>query len=70
MLDAGRYTNQKQCVNKKQLLATFKLKNPEVDSLASSGDQAKYMKYVSFPLPLLEAALSIFNFTSFVKKRF
>jgi len=28
------------------------------------------MKYVTFPWPLLDAALSLFNVTCFVKKRF
>jgi hypothetical protein len=35
--------------------------NFEIDSAASGGGQAKYMKYVSFPWSQLEAALSILN---------
>jgi hypothetical protein len=37
-------------------------------SPASSGGQEKYMKYVSFPWLPLEAALSLFNVTIFVKE--
>jgi len=35
--------------------------NVEINCAASGGGQAKYMKYVSFPWPQLEAALSILN---------
>ena len=49
-------------VNKKQ--------NVEIDSPVSSGCQGKYMKYVSFPWPPLETALSIFTLTLFLNKHF
>jgi hypothetical protein len=52
----------KQHVNKEQ--------NVEINNSASSLGQEKYMKYVSFPWPPLEAALSIFNITFFAKKNF
>ena len=55
-------TKYKQSVNKKQ--------NVETDSAVSSGGQGKYMKYVSFPLPPLEAALSVFNVGNFFFKQF
>jgi hypothetical protein len=42
-------------------------KNVETDSLASTGGQGKYMKYVSFPWPPPEAAMSIFNVSYFDK---
>jgi len=38
--------------------------------LSKSKDQWKYMKYVSFPWPLLEAALSVFVLSVFIKNRF
>jgi hypothetical protein len=44
--------------------------NVETYSLASSGGQEKYVKYVSFPWSPLEAVLSIFNFNFFVKNYF
>ena len=53
-----RPRNHKQHVNKKN--------NFELDSAASSGGQGKYMKYVSCPWRLLEAALSIFNVSLFL----
>jgi hypothetical protein len=57
-----RSTDHKQRANKKQ--------NVEIDSAASSGGQGNYMKYVSFPWFLLEAALSILNFSRHVKNNF
>jgi len=36
-------------------------RNVGINSAASGGGQAKYMKYVSFPWPQLEAALSVFK---------
>jgi hypothetical protein len=42
-----------------------KKQNVEIDSAASSGGKGKYMKYVSFPWPPLEAALSILNVSLF-----
>jgi hypothetical protein len=55
-----RSTVHKQRVNKKQ--------NVDIDSAALSGDHGKHMTYISFPWPPLEAALSIFNFSLFLKK--
>jgi hypothetical protein len=51
--------DRKQRVNKKQ--------NTETDSSASSGDQGKYMKYVSFSWPPFAAALTILKFSFFSK---
>jgi hypothetical protein len=48
-----RSAKPKQHVSKKQTV--------EIDKAVSSGSQGKYMKCVSFPLPPLEAALSVFN---------
>ena len=45
-------------------------KNIEIDSAASGGDQAKYMKYVSFPWPQFGAALSIINIRFVLKTIF
>jgi len=42
----------------------------KIDSAASGGGQANYMKYVSFPWPQLEAALSIFNIRFVLKATF
>jgi hypothetical protein len=39
----------------------IKKKKNEIDSPASGGGQGKYVKYVSFPWPPLEAVLSVFN---------
>jgi hypothetical protein len=67
MLDAlmgnlfWRKTDHKKRVNKKQ--------NVELDSPSSDGGQGKYKKYVSFPWPLLEAALSMFYVSLFCKKQ-
>ena len=47
-----------QRVNKKQ--------DVEIDSAASSGGQEKCIKCSSFPWPPFDAALLIFNFSSFV----
>ena len=47
-----------------------KKQNVSIDSPASSRGKGKYMTYVSFPLPALEAVLSIFNVIFFVKKLF
>jgi hypothetical protein len=52
----------KQRVNKKQ--------NGDIDSPASRGDHGKYMAFVNFPWPPLEAALSMFNFSLFLKSNF
>jgi hypothetical protein len=49
------------------LLCLHKKQNVEIGSSASSGDQGNYIKD-SFPWPPLEAALSIFNISSVVKK--
>jgi hypothetical protein len=38
-----------------------KKQNVEIDRPASSGAKGKYIKYVSFHWPPLEAVLSIFN---------
>ena len=43
-----------------------KNQNVENDSAASSGGQGKYVKYVNFPWPPLEAALTFFNFSLFL----
>jgi hypothetical protein len=40
------------------------------DSPRSSGNQGKYIKKVSFPCLLLEATLSIFNFSFSLKNYF
>jgi hypothetical protein len=48
-----RSMDHKRHVNKKQ--------NVETDSAGSSGVQENYTKYISFPWPPLEAALSVFN---------
>ena len=45
-------------------------RNVEIDSAASSGGQAKYMKYVGFPWPQLEAALSILSIRFVLKTIF
>jgi hypothetical protein len=50
------------CVNKSYSI--------EINRPTSSGGQGQYMKYVTFPWPLLDAALSIFNISCFVKKQF
>ena len=50
-------TKHKYGVNKKR--------NVEIDNVVSSRSRGKYVKYVSFPLPPLEAALSVFNFGIF-----
>jgi len=42
-----------------------KIQNVEIDIIASSGGQGKYVKYVGFYLPPLESALHIFNFNFF-----
>ena len=42
--------------------------NIENDSAASSGGQGKYVKYVNFPWPPLEAALPVFNVSLFYFK--
>jgi hypothetical protein len=42
--------------------------NVEIDSAASGGSQAKYMKFVSFPWPQLEATQSILNIRFVLKK--
>jgi hypothetical protein len=47
-------------VNKKQ--------NFGINSAVPSGGQGKYMKYVYFPWPPLETALSIFNVSLFFVK--
>ena len=39
----------------------------ETDSPASGRGQEKYMKHTAFPLPLLEAGLSVFNITFWFK---
>jgi hypothetical protein len=52
----------KQHVNKKE--------NVEINNSASSVGQEKYMKYVSFLWPPLDAVLSIFNVTLFAKSIF
>ena len=44
-----------------------KKQNVETDIPASSGGQGKGLEYVRFPWPPLEAALSIFNVSFFVK---
>jgi hypothetical protein len=58
-----RSTDSKKRVNKGQNFLAFvnKEQNVEIDSPASSGGKGKYTKYVNFPWPPLEAALSIFN---------
>jgi len=56
-----RSTDLKRRIHKKQ--------NVEIDSAASSGGQARYMKYVSFPWPPLEATVSICNVSLIVKKQ-
>jgi hypothetical protein len=56
-----RATDHKQRLNRKQ--------NAEIDSPASSGGQGNYMKYVSFPWPLLESAFSILKRRFFVKEQ-
>jgi hypothetical protein len=50
------------CVNKKQII--------EFDSPTLSGGEGKYMHYVTFSWPLLEAALLIFNVRFFFAKNF
>jgi hypothetical protein len=44
-------------------------RNVEIDSPAASGGYGKYMKYISFPWPPLEAALSVFNVGFFLLKK-
>jgi len=50
------------CVNKSYSI--------EINRPASNGGRGQYVKYVTFPWPLLDAALSIFNISCFVKKQF
>jgi len=45
-------------------------KKVEIDTSASSGEPENYTKYVSFSWPPLEAALSFFNVTFFIKVNF
>jgi hypothetical protein len=44
-----------------------KKQNVEIDSSISGRGQGKYVKYVSFPWPPLEAVLSIFNLSFLLK---
>ena len=54
---------------KKRFLNKFKQEqNVEIDSPASSGGQSKYMKYVSFAWPTVEAAMSIFTLDFLLKR--
>ena len=46
-----------------------KKQNFETDSSASSGGGEKYVKYLTFSWPPLEATLSIFNVSLSVKKK-
>jgi hypothetical protein len=57
-----------QIKNKIFLARVNKKKNVEVDSPASSGRQGKYIKYVSLPLPPLDAPLTIYNISFFFVK--
>jgi hypothetical protein len=57
-----RSSDQKQRINKEQSV--------EIDSPATSGGKGKYMNYVSFPWPPLEAEQSILNTAFFVKTNF
>jgi hypothetical protein len=50
------------CANKKQ--------NVEINSPTSSTGQGKYMKYVTLPWPLLNAALSVLNGSFLLKNNF
>jgi hypothetical protein len=60
-----RSTDNKQRVNNRQTLpSTYKKQNVAIDNAASSGEEGKYTKYVSFPCSLQEAALPIFNVIS------
>jgi hypothetical protein len=55
--------------NKSHVARVNKKHNVEIDSPTPSGCQMKYLK-VSLPWPPPEAALSIFNFSFFVKTVF
>jgi hypothetical protein len=50
----GRLKDHKKFVNKKP--------NFDIDSLNLSGGQGKYVKYGSFPWPLLEAVINVKTF--------
>jgi len=60
----------KHCVNKnKSFLAHINVKqNVEMDNPTSSMGQGKGMKYVRFPWPSLDAALSVLNVSIFCLK--
>jgi hypothetical protein len=49
--------------NKSFIARVNKKQNLEMDIPASCGGRGKYMKYVSFPWPPLEASLSAFKFS-------
>jgi hypothetical protein len=47
----------------------IEIKKVEIETPVSSGGQGKYVKYVRFPWPPLEAALSIFTVSLFFCSR-
>jgi hypothetical protein len=52
------------------LLRENKKRSVEMYSVASGGDQGKYMKYVNFPWTPLVVTLSIFNAVFLLKESF
>lgn len=72
MLDSlfQKLAGRKHCVNKNRsfLAHVNEKQNVKMDSPTSSMGQGKGMKYVRFPWPLLDAALSVLNVSNFLLK--
>lgn len=69
--DAGQFISEKRTTSsvyiryERFLARVIKKKKAETDNPASSRHQGKYMKYVSFPCPPLEAAGHFFSLRGF-----
>jgi hypothetical protein len=60
--------NRSEAACQEETVSLKNVQNIEIGSPASGGGQGKYMKYVSFPWPLLEVALSVHNVNLFVTR--